>query len=213
MNTLLRSTLLLSAAAAAAFAQQWEFGGSGGGSFLSHVNVSGPAGTATAGFANGAALSFYVGGFSQYKHLGGELRYTFLPTGLSLKAGGQSASFGGQAHAFHYDLIFRTAKANRKWQLFAAVGPGLKVYRGTGKEAAYQPLYQYGYFTKTQQVKAMLSVGAGLRVNITDKISFRTELRDYMTQFPKDVLAPPPGMKYGSFLHDFVPLAGIVVEM
>jgi hypothetical protein len=31
--------------------------------------------------------------------------------------------------------------------------------------------------------------------------------------FPKDVIAPPPGIKYGSLLHEIVPLVGIGVEM
>ena len=74
MKTLLRSILVLTAAAAASFAQQWEFGGAGGGSFLNSVPVNGGIGSATAGFQTGAALGGYVG-YSQYKHIGGELRY------------------------------------------------------------------------------------------------------------------------------------------
>jgi hypothetical protein len=52
--------------------------------------------------------------------------------------------------SFHYDLIFKTTRTKGKVQLFAAVGGGMKVFRATGREAAYQPLSQFGYFTRTQ---------------------------------------------------------------
>src|SRR5450432_3069715 len=150
MKTLLRTILVLTAAAAASFAQQWEFGGAGGGGFLNSVPVSGGIGSATAGFQTGAAFSGYVGS-SQSKHLGGELRYAYLQSNLSLKSGGSEATFSGMAHVVHYDLILKTTKSSGKVQLFAAVGGGIKVFRGTGTEHASQDLSQYGLFTKTQQ--------------------------------------------------------------
>ena len=143
MKMLVRSILILTAAAAASFAQQWEFGGAGGGSFLNSVPVSGGIGSATAGFKTGAAFGGYVG-YSQYRHIGGELRYGYLQSNLKLKSGGSEATFSGMSHVVHYDLIFKTAKNNGKVQFFAAVGGGMKVFRGTGKEAAYQPLSQFG---------------------------------------------------------------------
>ena len=30
--------------------------------------------------------------------------------------------------------------------------------------------------------------------------------------FPKDLIAPAPGAKFGSLLHDFVPMVGISYE-
>jgi len=36
--------------------------------------------------------------------------------------------------------------------LEGAMGGGMKLFRGTGHEQAYQPLMQYGYFTRTQVV-------------------------------------------------------------
>ena len=68
-----RIILLATAAATASFAQKWEVGGLGGGSFLSHVGVTAPTGTGTAGFQNGAAFGAYLG-YNTYKHIGGELR-------------------------------------------------------------------------------------------------------------------------------------------
>jgi hypothetical protein len=213
MKTLLRSILVLTVAATAAFTQGWEFGGSGGGSFLNSTSISGAPTSGNAGFAPGVVLGAYVGGFSQYKHLGGELHYEFLDTGLRIKANGQEGTFSGNAHAIHYDLIFKTAKQNGKVQLFAAVGGGMKIFRGTGAEHASQPMEHYGLLTRTQQLKPMLTVGGGVRVPLGKKVFLRAEVRDFITAFPTDVIAPPPGVKYGKLLNDIVPLVGIGVEM
>jgi hypothetical protein len=193
------------------FAQQWEFGGVAGGGFLNTVNATNSIGAATAGFNSGAAFGGYVGN-NLYKHIGGELRYTYLQSDLKLSSGGQTASFSGQSHVIHYDLILHT-RNNNKVQLFAAAGGGMKIFRGTGTESAYQPLSQFGYFTKTQVLKPMASVGAGVKFAISRKVYLRTEFRDYITAFPKEVLTPPTGTKYGTLLHDFVPMVGLGFEM
>ena len=206
------SILLLAAAAATCGAQQWEVGGlGGGGGFLSSVAVAGPIGSATAGFQTGAAFGAFLG-HNTYSHIGGELRYAYLQSNLQLSSSGSSVSFTGMAHVVHYDLILRTTRKNSPVQLFAAIGGGLKVFRGTGKEAAYQPLSQFGYFTKTQALKPMASVGGGVKFYITRNVCLRTEFRDYITAFPKELIAPAPGAKFGSILHDFVPMAGLSYE-
>jgi opacity protein-like surface antigen len=204
---------VLTTSVAAGFAQGWEFGGYGGAGFLNSVSASGGPSSATAGFQPGVAAGAYVGGFSQYKHIGGELHYEFLRSNLRLKSGGQETTFNGNSHSIHYDVIFKTDKNSGKVQVFGAAGVGLKIFRGTGTESAYQPLYQYGYLTKTQQLKPMWTIGAGAKFALTRKVFLRTEIRDFMTTFPKDVIAPPPGVKYGTLLHDIVPMVGIGVEM
>src|ERR1035441_6552917 len=98
-------------------------GGAGGGGFLNSVPVSGGIGSATAGFQTGATLGGYIG-YSQNRHIGGELRYAYLQSNLSLKSGGAEASFSGISHVVHYDLIFKTTRNSGKVQLFAAVGGG-----------------------------------------------------------------------------------------
>jgi len=211
MKTIRRTIVLISVLAAAGFAQQWEFGGSAGGGFLNSVNVGSGVGSATAGFQSGAAFGGYVG-YNSYKHVGGELRYGFLQSDLRLASGGNSATFSGVSHVLHYDVIFHTHGSN-KVQLFAAVGGGMKIFRGTGTEAAYQPLSQYGYFTKTQALKPMGDFGAGVKIALSRKVFLRTEFRDYITMFPKEIITPAPGTKYGTLLHDFVPMVGLGFEM
>ena len=114
----------------------------------------------------------------------------------------------------HYDLILKTARNSGKTQLFAAVGGGMKVFRGTGTEAPFIPLtLQYGYFTKTQELKPMASVGGGVRFALSKKLFLRTEFRDYVTAFPKKIIAPPAGVKYGTLLNDLVPMVTLGFEM
>jgi hypothetical protein len=211
MKTLGLSILLLGAAAATLSAQQWEVGGIGGGGFLSNVAVTGPAGSATAGFQSGAAFGAFFGN-NLYSHVGGELRYAYLQNNLQLKSGGSSVSFSGAAHVLHYDLILHTARKHSPVQFFAAIGGGMKVFRGTGAEAAYQPLSQYGYFTKTQALKPMASLGGGMKYFIRRNVCLRAEFRDYITAFPTELIAPAPGAKFGTILHDFVPMAGLSYE-
>jgi Outer membrane protein beta-barrel domain len=204
-------TLFMAVSAAGCFGQQWEFGGTGGAGFLSNVNVSAPAGSATAGFQSGAAVGGFVGQ-NLYTHLSGELRYAYLQNNLHIQSGGSNATFTGSAHVLHYDLLWHTNRKGSRMQAFVAVGGGLKIFRGTGTEAAYQPNYQFGFMTKTQQLKPMASVGAGLRFTLSRHMFLRTEFRDYITTFPAAVIAPAPNAHYGSILHDFVPMVGISYE-
>jgi hypothetical protein len=207
MRSLVFSVVIL-AAASAAFAQQWEFGAVGGGSLLSDVSVSGPAGKATAGFAPGAAFGAFFGQ-NLYTHLTGEIRYEYLQSDLRLSSGGQSAQFTGGQHALHFDMLYHTNRKESRTQFFASLGGGVKVFRGTGAPEAYQALSQFGYFTKTQAIKPMVSVGGGLTFQLAPRIFLRAEVRDFITAFPTELITPAPGMKFGSLLNDIVPLVGI----
>ena len=201
-------SILFITAAGSCFGQQWEFGGVGGAGFLSNVNVSSPAGSARAGFQPGGAFGAFFGQ-SISPHVAGEIRYEFLQSNLQLSSGGTTARFSGAAHAVHYDVILHTNRKHSPTQFFAAVGGGMKIFNGTGTEAAYQPLSQYGYFTRTHAVKPMLSVGGGITYKMSQPVYLRTEIRDFVTAFPKELITPAPGAKYGSLLHDLVPMVGM----
>ena len=205
---LLGLSFLFVTAAGLGWAQQWEFGGVGGAGFLSNVSITSTVGAATTGFKTGAAVGAFLG-HNSYTHIGGEFRYAFLQSNMHIQSGGSEATFSGQAHVLHYDVIFHTNRHGSKREFFVAVGGGMKVFRGTGQEAAYQPLSQYGYFTKTQVLKPMASVGAGMKYSLTPNLVLRTEFRDYITAFPTDLIAPAPGAKFGSILQDIVPMVGL----
>ncbi len=207
MRTIAKSILLLAAAAAGCLAQQWEFGGAGGGGFLNTVSVSAPLAGATAGFQNGPGFDAFFGQ-TIYSRLSGELHYGLYDSDLKLSSAGSSATFSGVAQVVYYDLVLHTNRASRT-QFFVAGGGGMKLFDGTGREQAYQPLSQFGYFTKTHSIKPMGDVGVGLRYALTARLSLRLELHDYLTGFPTQVLTPAPGTHYGSILQDFVPTVGL----
>jgi len=201
----------LASSAAASFAQQWEFGGMAGAGFLSNVNVSGTAGSATAGFKPGGVFGVFVGQ-NLYTHFSGELRYAYMQNDLHIKTGSTDDTFSGNAHVLHYDLVWHTAREGSRMQMFVAAGGGLKVFRGTGTEASYQINQRFGYMTKTQQLKPMASVGAGVRFTLSSHVYLRAEFRDYITPFPKDIITPAPNTKFGSILNDFVPMVSVSYE-
>jgi len=205
------TAIFLGAPAVSCFGQQWEFGGAGGGTFLSNVNVSAPAGSATAGFQTGAAVSAFFGE-NLYRHWSGEFRYAYLQNDLHIQSGGVNPTFTGDAHVVHYDLLYHTNRKGSPVQFFVAAGGGIKLFRGTGAEEAYQPNYQFGYFTNTQQLKPMGDVGAGLRFTLGRNVYLRTEFRDYITPFPDKIIDPAPGAKFGTILNDIVPMVGISYE-
>jgi hypothetical protein len=108
----------------------------------------------------------------------------------------------------HYDMMFHTSSKARV-QVFLAVGGGVKIFQGTGVEAAYQPLMQYAYLTKTRTLKPMGSVGVGVKFAIAKSVVFRIEGRDYISPFPTEVITPALGATFGhTIMHDFVPMAG-----
>lgn len=208
MKTFGIAILLLAALTAPAFGQQWEFGGVGGLGFLNTVGVGSPLGAATAGFGNGAVGGAFFGQ-NLYSRMSGEIHYEYLQSNLKLTSGGQTAQFNGTAQAIHYDLLLHTRRKNSPVQLFVAFGGGMKIFQGTGAEAAYQPLNQYGYFTRTRVLKPMASVGAGATYALSHRVFLRTEFRDFITAFPTNLIAPAPGTKYGKILQDYVPMVGL----
>jgi hypothetical protein len=192
----------------AGLAQGWEAGASGGVGFTNQLAVSNVAGRASAGFTGTAAASGYLGQ-DLYRYLGGEVRYTFRPSDLQLSSGAGKVRFDGLSHALHYDLVVHNKPAGSPARLFLAAGAGFRVFRGTGRETAYQPLQEFALLTKTQEWKPLISIGGGVKVAVSSRLSFRAEFRDYVSPFPKKVITPSTGAKLSGWLHDIVPLAGI----
>jgi len=208
MKKIARTILILAAAGAAAWAQQWEVGGIGGASFLNRVNVSSSLGAATAGFAPGVAGGAFFGQ-ALYPRLAGEIHYEFFQSSQKLSAGGSSAEFSGMAHAVHYDLVFHTNRKNSPVQFFAVVGGGMKIFQGTGTPGACLGLCQFGAFTQTHVVKPVGVVGGGVSFRLAPHLYLRTEVMDFVGPFPKDLIAPVAGAKFGSILQDIVPMVGL----
>lgn len=199
----------LLALAPSAMAQKWEFGGGLGGSFYLSRDVKNGSTAASAKLKTDIASSVWLGNNAHGKW-GGEVRYDYQRGDFSLERGSTSASFGGETHAIHYDILWHATPRGSKVRPFLAAGAGIKVYRGTGREAAVQPLSQYALLTKGQELKALLSLGAGVKWQVAPSLQVRLEVHDYITPFPKEIVAPNVGSNVSGILQNIVPLVGIV---
>jgi hypothetical protein len=202
--------VVLLTATVTGLAQTWEAGCAAGGSLSRNVGVSNPLGQASAGLASGAAFGAVLGQ-NIHRIVSGEIRYTFQPGEIQVASGAARTGFRSQFHAIHYDLLFHTRPEGSPVRPFLAAGGGGRIFKGTGKEAAYQPLQEYALLTKTWEWKPMASVGGGVKVAISRRIFLRVEFRDYISPFPKQVIAPADGSKISGWLHSVVPLVGISV--
>jgi opacity protein-like surface antigen len=199
----------LSLISGVAMAQEWELGGMASYAFFKNQSLLSPDGPASAGFKPGPAFGGVVGYNAPHRWIGGEFRYTYQDTPLKVSAAGSEATFGGRSHLIHYDVLIHAPQHRSRLQPFAAIGGGMAVYRGTGDEQAYQPLSNYAILTHTQDVKPLISVGAGVKYQISPRLSFRAEFRDYITPFPTKVITPIPGNTVGGWLNNFVPMFGL----
>ena len=196
------------ALAPAAIAQKWEVGaGVGGSTYLSHDVKNGSA-TAQAGIETNVAASVWLDENSQ-GHWGGEVRYDYERGDLKLTSGNTKAVFGSESHAMHYDFLVQSGSRESRARVFVAGGGGVKVYRGTGAEQPFQPLDRFALLTKTTDLRALVSVGAGVKWQLSHAVQLRVEVHDYMTPFPKEVITPSLNSSVSGWLHNLVPMGGI----
>ncbi len=201
-------SLTFALAASISMAQPWEIGVAGGYGFYRDASITSSGGQAQAGFGS----NFAVGAvFSEdlYKYLSGEIRYMYRGGGLELKSAGREADMDGESHAIHYDILLHATPKESKIRPFAAGGGGVKVYRGTGRETASQPLSGFALLTKTRQWEPMISFGGGVKYSMSKHTLLRLEFRDYVTPFPEKLFVTMGSAKIHGWLHDFVPMAGI----
>ncbi len=189
-------------------AQKWEVGGVTGGGFGNSLTVSNPTGSASTGFSPGVAVGGFIGQ-NLYRQISGELRYTFQFSNLKLFGDGTEASFRGQTHTVQYNVLWHARPVRSRLRPFVGVGAGMRVFRGTGEENAYQPLSGFALLTKTEEWKLMAAAGAGIKYRLTPRLTLRAELWDYATPLPSRVIAASPGAQLGGWLHDFVPMVGL----
>ncbi len=199
----------LSVVAPACWAQKWELGGEGGVGFPSSLTVSSPSGNATAGFAIGGAFGALLVQ-NLYPSISGELCYNYQFSDLRISSSGESATFKGNTQSFHYDILFHfRASHERRLRPFLAAGGGMRDFRGVGAQSPYQPLSNFALLTQTSQWTPVVTFGGGIKYNITRRVAFRAEVRDYFSQFPTQVIAPASGARLSGWLNDLVPMAGI----
>ena len=204
----LTALLFVLALTGTCFAQQWEVGAAGGFGIYKNVTVTNDVQSGTAGFSNGAALSAFATQ-DLYNHLGGEIRYTFQFDDLMVSSGGDKATFSGQTHAIHYDLLYKPLGREAPIQPYLAAGGGIKVYQGTGTPQVSQDLGYLAALTNTRQVEPLITFGGGVRMKVGRRTYLYADVRDYLTPFPDNVVAPVPPSKLSGWVHDIVPMLGL----
>ncbi len=202
--------LLLGASVPACWAQKWELGVLGGGSFYKSASVSSPAGQGDVGIKNSAAAGAYVGS-NMYKYVSGELRYEYIPGDLKVSSGGTEATFNGEAHAIHYDFLVPFAPRDAKVRPFVSGGGGVKIYHGTGTATVTQPLERLALLTNTFETKGLGVAGAGVKAAVAKSVLLRLEVKDFITPFPRKVIAEAPGAKISGILNNIVVMGGISI--
>ena len=200
--------ILLLTTIGVAGAQQREIGILGGGGLSNGLPILDAPTSVSAGLRPGPAIGVLLGQ-DLYSHWSGEIRYLFEQREFHLASGGTTAGFSGQAHAFHYDLVYQRRIRDNRVRPYLAAGGGVKIFRGTGQETPYRPLMEDAYLTRTQQVKPMLTAGGGVKIQVGNRMMLRFDIRDQVTPFPEKIVAAAPGRKIEGWLQDFVPSVGL----
>jgi len=189
-------------------AQSWEVGAGAGGSFFNSQSVQNAGVNGNTGFANAFALSAWLG-HTPGRMLGGEFRYDFENAGLKLSSGGSSASFAGHTNAVHYDFLVHLTSSEANVRPFVAAGAGVKLFTGTGAQTDVQPLQNLAFLTKTSQLEPVISIGGGVKFHFSRSAQLRIDIHDYISPFPKNVIAPNAGSKISGWVQDFAVMAGL----
>jgi Outer membrane protein beta-barrel domain len=208
-KTIFRAGIALLSFTLSGFAQeQWELGIAGGYGFHKNMTATNATGEATVGFKSGYAFGM-VAGNEVNRWFGGEARYTFQQNDAFVKAGNTQAQFDAQSHTLNYDFIFHLTPRPARVRPFLAVGAGVKIYRGTGREAAFQPLSNFVALTRATHLTPVISGGGGFKIRLSDLMTLRIEGRDFASTFPNEVIAPVPGARANGWMHNIVPLVGL----
>lgn len=192
-----------------AFGQKWEFGGgAGAGFYTSQTIANAAAGSAKANIGTGLNASAWLTNNSSDRW-SGEMRYGYARGPLQLDGNGAKASFGAQAHTIHYDVHLHFAPREATIRPFVAFGGGVRLFQGTGQEVAAQPLSRIALLTKTNDLRPVISLGAGFSARLNERWALRAGVWDYMTPFPKKVIVPNVGSSVSGWLHGITPMVGL----
>ena len=201
--------LVALAGSSGCYAQSWSVGVAGGFGWYNDAKITNAAGSsASAGFGPRFAAGGVVGE-DVSEHFGGELRYTYRDGDSELRFNGREANLDAAAHALHFDFLAYATGRHARLRPFLAGGAGIKRYTGTGRIDPAQPLTSFALLAHADEVKALVSFGGGVKLQLADHWVVRVDFRDYATPFPEHVIVPAPGAKGHGWLHDFVPLFGV----
>jgi len=195
-------------AVAAVMAQNWEISGGVGFGAYHNGSISGPAGTATAGFRNSYALTG-AAGEDRFEHFSGEVRYVFHPGESFLESGAAKGSVTAYSHTFTYDVLFHWTKREAKMRPYVVAGPGAKYYSVTGTLPKPQPVPAIAGLTARSQWQPAFDFGAGVKFHVAEHVTVNAFLRDYVSLFPDRLYAPAGSGKSSGVLHQVTPMVEI----
>jgi outer membrane protein W len=204
--------VLSSVFAPAVFAQEWELGGGAGWGLYTSANATNGAETARARIHPGLGMSVWLANNTS-DHWGGEIRYSLQKGESRLTLGSQQATFAGESHTIHYDFLWHGRNQKAAARPYFAFGAGVKQYRGTGAEQATQTLSRFALLTRTSEMRAMGSAGAGIKTRLSAHWQLRFDVHAYVTKFPTNIIAPNLGTSIGGRLGgwtvDILPTVGL----
>ncbi|HVP49313.1 MAG TPA: hypothetical protein VMT32_22125 [Bryobacteraceae bacterium] len=187
--------------------QEWEIGAAAGYGLYRNASVDAPDGKATAGVRNRFALSGVLGQ-DLFEFFSGEIRYLYQDGDPFLSASGAKANIQGQSHAIHYDVLAHFSRRESRIRPYLAVGLGAKWYVVSGPENPTQPLGDIAHLTNTNEFKPLLTAGGGVKLRF-GSLLVRLDFRDYITPFPKKVIAPAPFATARGLFQQFTPMVGV----
>ena len=200
--------VLLTLAATAVSAQEWEVGAVGGFGYSPLSTIKNPTTSAQAGLAHGAAIGFYAG--QDMKHFSGEVNYLYRLSDFKLQSANQSVTFGGHTHLITGDFLAHFRPLGARVRPYISFGGGIEALQGTGKESATQPLGNLAALTATREVLPVGEAGVGVKVQLSNRIRLRFQVRDYISSPPHDVIAPAPNASFqSSIVNDIMATGGI----
>jgi len=194
-------------AATAAYAnaqeQQWEIGAIGGVGYSPSLTVSNGTTSASTGVKTGLTLGVY-GGQDMYRYFSGEATYLYRAGDVKLDGSGKSASFGAHTHLITGDCLAHLRPRGSRVRPFISVGGGIEVMVGTGNESATQPLGNLAALTATREVLPVGEAGVGVKIQLSQHLRLRVQLRDYFSQAPNEVSSPAPGATLSGVRQDII---------
>ena len=199
-------------AAAASAQQQWEAGIIGGYGIGHDLTVSNGFGNAATGYKNGTVFGVY-GGLNSYRYWSGEASYLYRDSHLKLESNGTNEDFPAHMHLITGDILAHFRPTGARIRPFVSFGGGIKVMVGSGDESKPQPLGACGAaiapkcfaaLTATTEVLPVGEVGAGVKVQVSKMFQVRLQVRDYLSQKPKDLIATGPGATLSGISNDIL---------
>lgn len=196
----------LAVSAAALCAQQkqeWELGVIGGYGYAPSLTVKNATASASTGFKQGLVVGAFAG-HDTYRYWSGEANYLYRQSDLKLEGSGKSASFGAHTHLITGDFLGHLRPVGSRLRPFISFGGGIKVMQATGQESAAQPLGNLAALTATREVLPVGEIGVGVKYQISNRLRFRAQVRDFISSSPRDVISPAPGASMGGVVNDIL---------